>query len=226
MTNWTYVVTGANRGLGLELARQLSARGEQVVACARQPRQATALQALPVTVEELDVADAQSVSSFARRLGSAPVDVLVNNAGLGGSDEPLAEIDFDRMEQLFRVNALGPLRMAQALLPNLRAGRRKLVASMSSRMGSIDDNSSGGYHGYRASKAALNMITKSLSIDLAREGFTCVVLHPGWVATEMGGTGAPLSAERSVQSLLRVLDRIQRRDSGKFFDHTGAVIPW
>jgi NAD(P)-dependent dehydrogenase (short-subunit alcohol dehydrogenase family) len=222
----THLVTGASRGLGLELARQLAARGGRVIAGVRRPEEATGLRELSAEVVPLDVTDAGSVAALAERLRGRPLDVLVNNAGLGGGAEPLERLDVTTLDRYFQVNALGALRMVQAVLPNLRAGSRKLVVNVTSRMGSIDDNSSGGYYGYRASKAALNMINRSLAIDLADDGFTCVVLHPGWVATDMGGMGAKLSPRESVERLLRVMDRLTRHDSGKFFDYTGHQIPW
>lgn len=222
----TYVVTGANRGLGLELARQLAERGETVIATARDLERAQELRALDVRAEALDVSDAASVARFAQRLERSRVDVLINNAGVGVGGETLGELDYDRLTRFFEVNALGALRVSEALLPNLRAGERKLVANMTSKMGSIADNTSGGAYAYRASKSALNMLTKSLALDLAPEGFCCVVLHPGWVRTEMGGGSAPLSVSESVAGLLTVLDGLDSSSAGRFFDHAGAELPW
>jgi len=224
MARW--LVTGANRGIGLEWVRQLVARGEDVVATARDLEGAKEMRATGARCERLEVTDASSVAELARRLDGTPLDVLVNNAGKGGSGQPFERLDWNDVADAFAVNAIGPMRVTQALLPNLRAGQRKLVASLTSRMGSIDDNSSGGYYAYRASKAALNMMNKSLAIDLARWGFTCVVLHPGWVQTDMGGPGAPLPPRQSVAGMLDVLQRLRPQDSGKFFDHAGATIPW
>lgn len=222
----THVVTGANRGLGLEFTRQLVERGENVIATARQPDAAPQLQALGTRVEPLDVGDASSVARFIERVGDTPIDVLVNNAGTYGGRPALADVDWEDVERTFRINAVGPLRLTQGLLANLRAGRRKLIASVTSRMGSIDDNTSGGSYAYRASKAALNMLNKSLSLDLRRDGFTCIVLHPGWVRTAMGGDGAPVTVEESVAGMLRVMDRVRERDTGSFFDYKGEPIPW
>lgn len=222
----TVVVTGANRGLGLELARQLAARGDRVIATARDPGTAHELRRLPVRVEALDVADAGSVADFATSLKGEAIDVLVNNAGMGGARDAFQDVDWRTVATFFEVNSIGPMRVVQSLLPNLRASKRRLVASITSRMGSIDDNTSGGAYGYRASKAALNMLNKSLSIDLSREGFTCVVLHPGWVRTDMGGAGAPLDATTSVAGLLRVIDGLGPQDTGRFLDFEGTPIPW
>lgn len=222
----TVVLTGANRGLGLEFARQLIARGDQVIATARNIEGARDLRGLGARVEHLDVTDPASVRTFAASLASAPVDVLINNAGKGGGRESFEQTDWADVAAFFEANSIGAMRVTQALLPNLRRAKRRLVASVTSRMGSIDDNSSGGAYGYRASKVALNMLNKSLSVDLAREGFTCVVLHPGWVRTEMGGATAPLEAAASVTGMLRVLDRVTAADSGRFLDYEGKTIPW
>jgi len=221
-----WLVTGANRGIGLELVRQLVGRGDDVVAAARVPSEAAELAGLDARVVELDVAHPVSVSSFARELGREPLDVLVNNAGVGVGGHALGAIDYGWMERCFQVNTLGALRVTEALLPNLRAGERKLVCNVTSKMGSIDDNSSGGAYAYRASKAALNAVTKSMALDLAIDGFTCVVVHPGWVRTRMGGDGAPVSTEECVTGLLRELDGLDRSQSGTFFDFSGAPVPW
>jgi NAD(P)-dependent dehydrogenase (short-subunit alcohol dehydrogenase family) len=129
------------------------------------------------------------------------------------------------MEQTFAVNTLGPLRVVQALLPNLRQGKRKTIVNMSSQLGSIE-NSNGGWYAYRASKAALNQINKSLGVELGRDGFICVVLHPGWVRTDMGGSGATYSPEESVSGLVAVIEKLQPADNGRFLDFKGNSIPW
>ncbi|MFN7975485.1 MAG: SDR family oxidoreductase [Acidobacteriota bacterium] len=222
----TWLVTGAGRGIGLEFARQLAARGEKVIGTARRPEEATKLRALGARVESLEVGDPASIAALASALRGTPIDVLVNNAGTGGSGAGLGKLEAGDLARYFAINATGPLLVTQALLGNLEAGSRKLVASITSRMGSIDDNGSGSYYGYRASKAALNMVNRSLSIDLRGKGFTCVVLHPGWVRTDMGGSSAPLSPEDSVRGLLKVIDGLTPERSGSFLDHTGATIPW
>lgn len=222
----TYLITGANRGLGLEFTRQLAERGEEVIATARLPEEARDLAALGVEVEPLDVADSGSVAALAERLQGRPLDVLVNNAGKGGGQGAVTSIDPDSLLAYFQVNSIGPLRVTRALLPNLRAGERRMVASLSSQMGSIHRNEQGNYYGYRASKAALNMIHRNLALELGGKGFTCVLLHPGWVRTEMGGQGAPLSPEQSVRSLLRVMDRLTPKDNGSFLSYSGERLPW
>lgn len=222
----TLLVVGASRGIGLELARQASARGDSVIATARRPAEARELAALDLRVESLDVDDAASVQSFAGAMRGVPIDVLVHNAGIGGHGAALAELDPEGLVPVFRTNAVAPLRIAQAMLPNLRAGRAKKLLFMTSLMGSIADNASGDAYAYRASKAALNMIAKSLSIDLAPERITVAVLHPGWVRTDMGGPSAPLTVEESVRGLLRVIDGLDRSQSGRFFDYEGDELPW
>jgi len=222
----TYVVTACNRGLGLEFARQLSARGERVIATCRDSAAAVELGELGVEVHELDVSDAAAVQRFAHALADEPVDVLINNAGVGVGSRPLENVDFGEMMEFFAVNSVAPLRLTSALLPHLRAGTGKRVINLTSRMGSIEDNSSGAAYAYRASKAALNMVTRSLAIDLRAEGLVCVVVHPGWVETDMGGANAPLPVADSIRGLLDVIDGLEAADSGEFFDYTGAPVPW
>jgi NAD(P)-dependent dehydrogenase (short-subunit alcohol dehydrogenase family) len=220
------VVTGASRGLGLELAKQLAKRGDSVIATARHPERAAELKALDVRVERLDVAEPSSLAAFADAVADQSIDLLINNAGKGGMRAAFEEMDWADVADFFATNSIGPMRVTQALLPSLRRGRGKTIASITSRMGSIDDNTSGGAYGYRASKAALNMLNRSLSIDLARDGFTCVVLHPGWVRTDMGGAGAPLLPPQSVEGMLSVIDGLKPSDTGKFLDYEGKPIAW
>jgi NAD(P)-dependent dehydrogenase (short-subunit alcohol dehydrogenase family) len=227
MKDHTFVVTGANRGLGLEFCRQLTAAGADVVATARDPVVAAELRRLsPARVEALDVADAASVASFAAALGETPVDVLINNAGIGGSSAGIAALDLDETARFFAVNSLGPLRVTQALLPHLLRGRRRTVVQITSNMGSIANNAQGGYYSYRASKTALNSLNRTLSLELAGKGFVCVALHPGWVRTDLGGAGAPLTPGESVRGLLQVIAGLSPKHNGGFFDHTGAALPW
>lgn len=220
------LLTGANRGIGLEFARQLSARGDRVVATCRNPTAATELAALDVQVESLDVADGSNIERMAALYEDRHLDLLINNAGVGVGHRPLGEVDYEELEAFYRVNAIAPLRLAETLLPALRRGAQRTIVSLTSRVGSIHDNTSGGSYAYRASKAALNAITKSLALDLGDEGFTCVVLHPGWVQTDMGGERAPLPVDQSVAGMLKVVEGLAREDSGGFFDYTGEVLPW
>ena len=222
----TWLVTGANRGIGLEMVRQLVARGDTAIATARRPDDAAALRDLGVKLLPLDVADGASVRRMRELLGDTPIDVLVNNAGVGGPGRSIADLDVDAVRATLEVNTLGPIRVTQALLPNLRAGSGKKIAHVTSLMGSIADNGSGGAYGYRASKAALNMFNKNLSLELGREGFICVVLNPGWVKTDLGGERAPTAVDDSVRGLLRVIDQVVADDNGTFINHDGRRLPW
>ena len=222
----TVLITGANRGIGLEYARQFEAKGYTVIGTARQPDEATELKALGVRVEALDVTDAASVAALAKRLDGVPIDVLINNAGIGDRDDTdVLATDFATFERTLAVNTIGPLRVTQALLPNLRAGTRKHIVNMSSRLGSIALNN-GKFPAYRASKAALNQVSRSLSIDLGKQGFVVVAVHPGWVRTDMGGAEAPLLPDESVRGLLALIERLAASDNGRFYDYLGAEIPW
>lgn len=222
-----HVVTGANRGIGYEIARHLTHRGDRVVATARKPGEADELNELSARVEPLDVSSAESVAAFAKALDGEPIDVLWNNAGQGVGRGTIEDVDWQDVIDLFAVNSVGPMRVTQALLPNLRAARTRVIANMSSKMGSIADNGSGDAYAYRASKCALNIMTKSLSVDLAGDGFTCVALHPGWVQTSMGGSSAPVTPDASARGLIEVIDGLDaERDNGRFLDFQGEEIPW
>jgi NAD(P)-dependent dehydrogenase (short-subunit alcohol dehydrogenase family) len=222
----TVLVTGANRGLGQEYARQFAAKGYRVIGTARDPQGATELADIADRVEALDVADAASVTALAERLKDVPIDILVNNAGMfDRRDVSIDKVDFAVMEQTFQVNTFGPLRVTQALLPNLRLGARKQIVNMSSQLGSVA-NSDGRWYAYRASKSALNQINKILSVELGPEGFVCVVLHPGWVRTDMGGAAATYSPEESVSGLIGVIDQLDSTRNGGYFDLKGNAIPW
>jgi len=225
-TPTTVLITGANRGIGLECARQFAAKGYRVIGTVRDPADARELSAVADRVEPLHVMDAASVAALAQRLHGVAIDMLVNNAGVfDRKDVTVDKVDFAVMEQTLAVNTLGPLRVTQALLPNLRAGKRRTIVNLSSQLGSIAD-SSGRWYAYRASKAALNQINKTLSAELAPEGFTCVVLHPGWVRTDMGGASATYSPQESVAGLVAVIEKLGPSDTGRFYDFKGTPIPW
>ena len=225
-TAMTVLITGANRGIGLEMVKQMKARGFNVIGTARKPEQADELRATGVRVEQLDVTDAESLAGLASRLEGVSIDMLVNNAGVGGqAPTRFRDTDFAAMDTTFAVNSLGPMRVTQALLDNLEAGRQKTVIQISSVMASIAGNH-GGYYGYRASKVALNMMNKSLALELGKQGFICVVVHPGWVRTRMGGAGAAISTEQSVSGLMEVFAGLGPEDNGLFYDYQGKAIPW
>lgn len=228
------LVTGANRGLGLEFCRQLLARGAHVVATARHPAQAHELNRLVgehpgrLHVLPLDVADPRSEAELARELplvlGDAPLDLLVNNAGLLHSGERFGHVAAASLEDSFRTNAAGPFLLTQALAPRLADGA--VVANLSSQLGSIERTTRFGTPTYCISKAAQNMATRLLAHALADRRIVVVALHPGWVATDMGGEQAPLAPTQAVEGLLRVIDGLRAEDSGRFFDWQGEPMPW
>jgi NAD(P)-dependent dehydrogenase (short-subunit alcohol dehydrogenase family) len=222
----TYLVTGANRGIGLAFSQALAARGDRVVATARRPEKARDLAKLSLRLERLDVADETSVARLARNLSGEPLDVLINNAGIGDDGPSFDKLSMADLERFFRVNALGPAAVAQALLPNLRSGKRRTIVNLSSSLASISDNDSGGWIAYRISKAALDQLTRTVAAELKRERFICVAISPGWVRTDMGGPGATLSPEDSVAAMLRVIDRLTPKDTGRFLDRHGKDRPW
>ena len=223
----TVLITGANRGLGLEFAREFSGKGYTVIGTARKPHEAYDLQALKVRVEQLDVADPASVQALADRLDGVPVDILINNAGIMGPDAPtFMSLDVDDLDQTFQVNSLGPMRVTQALYDNLKMAKTRKIVQITSDLGSISLNSRGGLYGYRMSKAALNMFNKSLADELGGEGFICVVLHPGWVQTDMGGSNAPLTPQESISSLIKVIEGLTPSDNGRFLNYKGKELPW
>ncbi len=222
----TVVITGANRGLGLAFARRFSADGYQVIGTARQPDKAVELRALGVRIEQLDVTDARSVRRLAEAIGDAPVDILINNAGIGSRVRALEDLDIDDAQRILEVNCLGPMRVTQALLPALRRGERKLIVNITSTYGSIERNTRGGAYGYRESKAALNMFTRSLAAELDPQGFTCIAMSPGWVKTDMGGPNARLTPDESIDAMVKVFGGLSTEHSGSFFSHRGELVPW
>jgi NAD(P)-dependent dehydrogenase (short-subunit alcohol dehydrogenase family) len=228
----TILVTGANRGIGLEFTRQYAADGDMVIACARHPENATALQALAassggkIMIHALDVTSGQSVADLHAALGNQPVDILINNAGVyGGDHQQFGKIDFAAWEATLNANTLGPLRMLEAFRPNLAASQQKKAVMITSAMGSTAGHS-GNALIYRSSKAALNNAARGAAQVLAKEGITVVVMHPGWVRTDMGGPSATLAPEDAVTSMRKVVSRLQPSGNGEFLNYDGAIIPW
>lgn len=226
------VITGASRGIGLEFARQLLARGDEVEASARNPQESAGLKELAqkhprtLRLHRCDIGDENSVRSFVSALGSRGVDLLINNAGVGGERQGLDSLDLSQVLKTIDINALGPLRVTKAMLPLLRGSKGRKVVHLSSGMGSISRNTEGGAYGYRMSKAALNMLSRSMALDLRSDGIISVVFNPGWVKTDMGGAGAPTAVEDSVRGMLAVIDRLRPEQSGKFFNYTGEELPF
>jgi NAD(P)-dependent dehydrogenase (short-subunit alcohol dehydrogenase family) len=222
----TVLITGANRGLGLEFARQYTADGWHVIATARSPDGADDLDALSVEIATLDVADPASVSALAKSLEGRPIDLLINNAGIFPRVSSIEEIDFDDYSRTLAVNTLGPVRVTRALLPNLRASQMKAVVNITSRLGSIALTDNGVFYGYRESKAALNMFTRTLANELKPEGFTCLTIHPGWVQTDMGGESATLTPAESVSGMRAVIAGRGPADTGTYWSYSGEEVPW
>lgn len=221
----TVLITGANRGIGLALSQRFAARGDRVIGVCREGSEALARSGAQV-VEGVDVADDRAVAALPSYLGDVRIDVLVLNAGILGREsfDGLDAAAFDSMRRQFEVNALGPLRVAHALRGHLADGAR--VGIITSRMGSVADNGSGGYYGYRASKAAVNAIGKSLAIDLRPRGIAVALLHPGYVATDMvGGTG-DVTPDEAARQLVERLDALTPERSGHFFHANGTELPW
>jgi len=225
----TVLITGANRGLGLEFCKQYADEGWDVLACCRNPETADKLADIPqVRVLPLDVSDFAQIDKLAAQLQDTAIDVLINNAGIYG-DSPrrsFGQLDYAAWTQTLTINTQAPVKMAEAFLPHLQRGDKKMLVSISSQMGSIADNGSGGSIVYRTSKAALNAAMKSIAIDLAEQGIGVLVLHPGWVKTDMGGPNALIDAQKSVAGMRQVIARFTLDQSGGFLKYDGSSLPW
>ena len=227
------LITGANRGIGFEFARQYLADGWQVYAACRDSDSASDLRRLAdpsdhkLRIIALDVTDPTSVKAAAAELEGKAIDVLVNNAGVGGPrGQSIGNIDYETWARVLDVNTLGPMRIAEAFVDNVAQSERKLMVTLTSGMGSIADNTSGGAFAYRSSKAAVNMVMRSLAIDLGPLGITCVVVNPGWVLTDMGGPHAGLTTAESVAMLRCLIERLGPAQSGKFLNYDGREYAW
>lgn len=220
------LITGAGRGLGLELARQYAADGWSVIGTVRNEASRKALGALGARSYLLDVTDFDAVKRLGEQLRGERIDVLICNAGITGPrGMALGSFDYEEWDRVLRVNLLGAAATIEALVENVAASDRRIIAVMSSRMGSIS-STSGATIPYSSSKAALNLVAKALSVQLSSRGIVLVALHPGWVKTDMGGAGAPLVPQESVRGLRRVLGTLTAKDAGAFLAHDGSVIPW
>lgn len=227
----TFLITGASRGIGLGLVERLAARGDRVLACARDPA-APDLAAVAtrhpeqITTHRLDVGDQDSVARLAGSLDGQAVDVLVNNAGVRGPDRQGAlDMDFDGFAQTLAINTLAPLRVAQALLPNLRRGERPRIVTVSSIMGQLSGGGAGDV-AYRTSKAAVNKVMQGLAAELRPMGIAVAVVHPGWVKTDMGGKGAALTVAQSTRGIVGVIDDLTIDKTGGFFNYDGKSLEW
>ena len=227
------LITGANRGLGLEFARQYLADGWQVYAACRDPASASELRRLAdeghakLRILAMDVTDLASIDAAATELDGQAIDLLLNNAGIiGPRGQTIGNIDYDAWKEVLDVNTLGPMRVSEAFVEHVARSDRKLIVTLTSGMGSIADNTSGGSILYRSSKAAVNMVMRSLAIDLAPRGITCIVINPGWVRTDMGGASATLEPAESIGPMRHLIDALGPEQSGKFLNHTGSEYPW
>jgi NAD(P)-dependent dehydrogenase (short-subunit alcohol dehydrogenase family) len=225
------MITSANRGLGLEFVRQYAADGWRIFAACRSPDAADDLHKLTrtgsVTVFPMDVTDLSSVRHAAASLNGEPIDVLLNSAGIVGKPgQRTGHIDYESWEQVLNVNTMGPLRVTEAFVEHVARSERKLIVTITSGLGSLTDNTSGGSIPYRSSKAAVNMAMRSAAVDLAPRGIACVLVNPGWVKTDMGGPGAPLTPTESVAALKSLIATFGLAHSGKFFHYDGREYAW
>ena len=227
-----YLITGANRGLGLEFTRQLLARGDSVIACCREPDSAKALQELAgaaedrLTVRELDVTDADAIAELPRDLPA--IDVLINNAGIAAGEEKFGAFDAGTMTRVLFVNAIAPMLVTQALTPLLeKEGKGPKVVCVTSILGSITKAEGLSFGlSYGMSKAALNMGVKKVAAELKRRGVAIIAMHPGWVQTDMGGKGATLQPQESIRGMLAVIDKLTTADNGRYLTYSGEELPW
>ena len=224
------LITGANRGLGLEFTKQYAADGWSVLACCRHPQSAMQLQALAQThpnikIFSLDVADFTQIDALALQLKDSAIDLLINNAGVYPSSS-FGDVDYDEWAQGFKINSMAPLKMAEAFVQQITRSQLKKIATITSKMGSIDDNTSGESYSYRSSKCAVNMVMKSLSIDVKPYGISTITLHPGWVQTDMGGVNGLINAQTSVTGLRKQIAALSLDNTGKFMAYDGKAINW
>ncbi len=230
----TVFITGANRGIGLEFVKQYHKAGYQVIATTRNPLEQDDLKILSqahknIKVMSLDISDEKQIAGVKSMLVDQPIDVLICNAGYYGPKDERArfgQVDQSEWIKTFSINAIAPLKLIEALHQNLLAGKEKKIAVLSSKMGSMADNGSGSSYIYRSTKAALNAVVKSLSIDLAEDKIKLVSLHPGWVKTDMGGVNALIDTETSVKGMKQVITKLTAKNTGRFIAYDGQEIPW
>lgn len=228
----TVLVTGANRGLGYEFAKQYLEQGCRVIATVREASKIAALATLSerfgdtLTIKTLEVSDAISRKQFADAIGSQPIHILINNAGVSGGWGELGKLDEAAWLKVLQVNTIAPIKLTELLRANLAAAEDATVVFLSSKMGSMADNTSGGSYIYRSSKAALNAAAKSLAIELGREHIDVAILHPGWVRTDMGGPNGLIDASASVSGMRRVISGLTKDQCGAFIAYDGTMIPW
>jgi NAD(P)-dependent dehydrogenase (short-subunit alcohol dehydrogenase family) len=237
----TVLITGANRGLGLEFARQYAADGWRVIACARRPAEAAELNELAldsgarVTVHAADVGEHAQLEALAQELHGTPIDVLINNAGVMGREsfaekglatQSFGQSDYEDWQRTFRINVLGPMKMAEAFVDNVAASEQKKIVTLTSIVGSIGQSSFGGLYAYRSSKSAANSVMKAMAMDLKRRGIVALPVHPGWVRTDIGGPRGELDVVTSVTGLRKVIAGLTPADAGRFLQWDGRELPW
>lgn len=230
----TLLITGANRGIGLEFCKQYAAAGWRVLACCRDPGKAAPLKQLAARYPELiklhalEVTDHAQIEQLARTLSDESIDLLINNAGVypAADKHGFGQTDYAEWMASFNINTMAPLKMVEAFVQQIARSKLKLIVTLTSQMGSIDDNGSGGSYMYRSSKAAANMVVKSLAVDLQEKGIIAVAFNPGWVKTDMGGPNAMIPVEQSVSDMRKVIAGLTLADTGKFIGNDGRVIPW
>ena len=229
----TILITGANRGLGLEFSKQYAANGWQVLACCREPENAPALTQLAnefsnLSILPLDVENLSQIDQLAKQLNGTAIDVLLNNAGIYGdtAGHGFGNLDYEQWSKNMTVNVFAPVKITEVFLPHLQRGTLKTVVAMSSLMGSLADNGSGGSILYRSSKAALNAAMKSVAIDNRAKEVAVLILHPGWVKTDMGGSNAPMEITESVSKMRDTIAGFTLAQSGEFLRYDGTKLPW
>lgn len=227
----TVLITGANRGLGLEFTRQYAQAGWQVLACCRSPKEATALAQLAssfkgIRIIQLDVHDHQQIDRLAAELKGNAIDILISNAGVYGDRHGFGELDYQDWGTTMEINVFGAVKLAEVFAANLALSERAVFAALSSLMGSMADNGSGGSYVYRSSKAALNAAMKSLSYDFARQGTGVIIFHPGWVRTAMGGPHGLIDVDESISGMRQQIENFNMSQTGSFIKYNGMAMPW
>ena len=226
------LITGANRGLGLGFVKKYLEKNVNVLCTARDISGSKELleckERYPNNIEifELDLLKENGAETLANQLNGMPIDILINNAGVGSSNQHFEAVSSKPWLEVLKVNLIAPLIITQSLIENVKMSSAKKIYFLSSQLGSIGDNTSGGMYIYRSSKTGLNQVVKSLSVDLKPKGITVVSLHPGWVKTDMGGPNAPVSIDKSIEGMIKVIDRTDIKDTGRFLNYDGTELPW
>jgi NAD(P)-dependent dehydrogenase (short-subunit alcohol dehydrogenase family) len=225
----TVLTTGAGRGIGLEIVRQYAAEGWDVIACARNPDKSAELAKISgrVSIHALDVTNFAAIDALARSLSDRSIDVLINTAGVMGRTTAFGASNYAEWDEVFHLNVFAPTKMSEAFAPHVTRGEQKKIVALSTQLASIAQNELGAFYAYRGSKAALNAIMHSMAIDLGRKhGISIALIHPGWVKTDMGGSRAPLEVSASVSGIRQVVAKLDKENSGKFWDYAGKELPW